>query len=96
MSIVTLTKGMRCGFLGACIALVLCWLLIFTVKSVQPVLTFPLDSFVRWVDSRFGVTLIPHEDIGAAFIWLSVYFLMLGFLPASVAGILLRRRGPTA
>lgn len=93
MCAMTFSRGLRWGFLGAGAALVICWLLMFTAKSVQPILTFPLDSVVGWIDSKYGVMLIPHENIAASFVWLSVYFLALGFLPASVAGMVLRRRG---
>jgi hypothetical protein len=91
----TLRKSMHWGLVGAGIALVVCWCLMFTVKSAQPVLTLPLDRFMGWLDSRFGVRLVPHEDIGAAFLWLSVYFLILGFIPASVAALLVRRHRQT-
>ena len=95
MSAVTLKKSMCWGLVGAGFALVVCWFLMFTVKSSQPALTYPLERFASWLDSRLGVRLIPHEDIGAAFVWLSGYFLLLGFLPASVAGMLVRRHKQT-
>ena len=86
---------MRWGLVGAGIALVVCWFLMFTVKGVQPLLTFPVDRFAGWLDSRLGVRLIPHEGIESAFLCLSVYFLLLGFLPASVAGMLAGRHRQT-
>ena len=95
MNAVILRRSIRWGLVGAGIALVVCWFLMFTAKGVQPVLTFPLDQLVGWLDSHLGVALIPHEDIGAAFLWLSLYFLMLGFLPASIAGIVVRRHRQT-
>ena len=82
---------MRWGAIGAIMALIACWFLMFAVKSAQTHLTRPLDLFAGWIDSHLDIKLIPHEDIGAACLWLSIYFLILGFVPASVAGMFVRR-----
>ena len=58
----------------------------FTAKEMQPVMLRPMDLVLDWLKAR-GTTLIPHEDIGAAMLWLTVYFVTIGGLVGGMIGL---------
>lgn len=48
----------------------------------------PMDLLLDWLKAH-GTILIPHEDIGAAILWLTVYFATVGCVLGGLIGLVM-------